>query len=140
MSVDLPAPFSPSRAWTWPQSTTRSTPSLALSPPKVLTIPWSSRAACSVVISLDLDSRLQAAVGQLLLDVGDLGLDVGRDLAVVVVVGADADAAVGGVEGQQVGRRPLLLDHVGDRGLDGRGQLLLGAGHQAAVSVRVADE
>src|SRR5438105_10551014 len=80
MSVDLPAPFSPSRAWTWPQSTTRSTPSLALSPPKVLTIPRSSRAARSVAICLCLDSRLEAAVGQLLLDVGDLGLDVSRDL------------------------------------------------------------
>ena len=32
MSVDLPAPFWPTRQWTWPASTTRSTPWSAFAP------------------------------------------------------------------------------------------------------------
>src|SRR5689334_11026299 len=37
--VDLPAPFSPSRAWISPLATTRSIPSLATTPGKRLTMP-----------------------------------------------------------------------------------------------------
>src|SRR3954467_12124488 len=42
MRVDLPAPFSPSRAWISPGSTTRSMESLATRSPKRLVIPRSS--------------------------------------------------------------------------------------------------
>src|SRR4051794_13685149 len=44
--VDLPAPFSPSSAWISPGATTRSTESFAVSAPKRLVIPRSSR--CTV--------------------------------------------------------------------------------------------
>src|SRR6478736_5366919 len=45
MSVDLPAPFSPSSAWTSPGRTSKSTWSLARTPGKDLTTPTASRAA-----------------------------------------------------------------------------------------------
>ena len=51
MSVDFPAPFSPSRACTSPRRTSRSTLSFAVSAPKRLVTPFSSRASgwvCSV--------------------------------------------------------------------------------------------
>ena len=44
MSVDLPAPFSPSSAWTSPGLRSKSTPSLATIDPKRFVIPRSSRA------------------------------------------------------------------------------------------------
>ena len=44
MSVLLPAPFSPSRAWTSPTRTSKSTPSLATTPGKRLTMPRRSTA------------------------------------------------------------------------------------------------
>src|SRR5664280_3185221 len=43
MSVDLPAPFSPRRACTCPSRTERLTPSSALTPGKVLPIPFISK-------------------------------------------------------------------------------------------------
>src|SRR5262245_5778871 len=51
INVDLPAPFSPRRAWISPRRRSRSTPSLAVSDPKRLTMPRSSSAssAASVV-------------------------------------------------------------------------------------------
>src|ERR671911_577962 len=45
ISVDLPAPFSPRRAWISPRRSSRSTPSLAVTAPKRLTMPRSSRAS-----------------------------------------------------------------------------------------------
>ena len=42
ISVDLPAPFSPSRAWIWPGSTVRSMWSLATRAPNRLVMPLSS--------------------------------------------------------------------------------------------------
>ena len=39
ISVDLPAPFSPSRQWIWPGSTVRSIWSLAVNVPKRLVSP-----------------------------------------------------------------------------------------------------
>ena len=43
MSVDFPAPFSPRRACTCPSRTERFTPSSALTPGKVLPIPFISK-------------------------------------------------------------------------------------------------
>src|SRR4029453_9431878 len=48
ISVDLPAPFSPSRAWTSPPRTSRSTWSLARTPGNCFVIPRSSRTGGSV--------------------------------------------------------------------------------------------
>src|SRR3954454_7432813 len=45
ISVDLPAPFSPSRAWISPRRSWRSTASLAVSAPKRLVMPRSSSAS-----------------------------------------------------------------------------------------------
>src|ERR671923_198559 len=45
MSVDLPAPFSPRRAWTSPARRSKSTPSLATIRPKRFVMPRSSSAA-----------------------------------------------------------------------------------------------
>src|SRR5882762_4621925 len=98
IKVDLPAPFSPSRAWTSPHWTSRSTPSLALSSPKVLTTPVSLRAAD---VDSYLDPGLERSILELGFDVGDPGFDVGRDLGVPVVVGREPDPVVGDVEGQQ---------------------------------------
>src|SRR5947209_17221866 len=44
ISVDLPAPFSPSSAWTSPVTTSKSTRSLATTEPNFFVIPLSSRA------------------------------------------------------------------------------------------------
>ncbi|MFB9074285.1 hypothetical protein ACFFX0_28840 [Citricoccus parietis] len=40
--MDLPAPFSPSREWTWPDSTVRSIESLAVKAPNFLVMPRNS--------------------------------------------------------------------------------------------------
>src|SRR3954451_16801658 len=45
INVDLPAPFSPSRPWISPRRSWRSTASLAVSAPKRLVMPRSSRAS-----------------------------------------------------------------------------------------------
>ena len=45
MSVDLPAPFSPTIAWIEPGATERSMPSFATTPGNRLTMPFSSIAA-----------------------------------------------------------------------------------------------
>src|SRR6476469_8419615 len=44
-SVDLPAPFSPSRAWTSPSTASNSTPSFATTPGNRLVMPLSETAA-----------------------------------------------------------------------------------------------
>ena len=57
MSVDFPAPFSPSRACTSPRRRSKSTLSFAVSAPKRLVTPFSSRASgvgCPVRLPLDL--------------------------------------------------------------------------------------
>ena len=50
MSVDFPAPFSPSRACTSPRRRSKSTLSFAVSAPKRLVTPFSSRASGWVVL------------------------------------------------------------------------------------------
>ena len=48
MSVDFPAPFSPSKAWISPRCRSRSTPSSAVTPGKRLVTPWSRNASVPV--------------------------------------------------------------------------------------------
>src|SRR3954470_9921537 len=132
MSVDLPAPFSPSSAWISPRRSSKSIASFATSEPNRLVIPRSSRARASPDIGRSVSVLLHfrrdvgdVAVLDLVAGRGDLGLELrarGRDLA-------DARAVVGQVER---GVRPTLeravlrrLDRVehGDVDLlDGRGQ------------------
>src|SRR3954452_4950697 len=92
MSVDFPAPFSPSRACTSPRRRSKSTWSLATSEPKRLVTPSSSRARLAVAFRALLHrvrDVAQLARGDLLLECGDLGLVLGAH----AVRRAEADAA-----------------------------------------------
>jgi len=69
ISVVFPAPFSPSRAWTWPGATDRLIPSFAASRPYLLVMPLSSS-------STYVRPRLNRALGRRLdAPVLDSGLD-----------------------------------------------------------------
>src|SRR4051812_5753437 len=121
MSVDLPAPFSPRRAWTSPARRSKSTPSLATMRPKRFVMPRSSSAASIRSLGAALPHR----VGRCDLAALDLVLDR-LDLVGVLLARradlADADAVV--VEVRD-GVRPALvrivldrLDRVEDRHVD----------------------
>src|SRR5215210_843959 len=103
MSVDLPAPFSPRRAWTSPRRSCRSTPSLAVTSPKRFTMPRSSSASSAASPSGRVTTRrlLLGLLGRRDLAGGDLLLDV-LDLRRVLLTGgaelADAHAPVLHVE------------------------------------------
>src|SRR3954452_18177181 len=97
ISVDLPAPFSPSRAWTSPTRRSKSTPSLATIRPKRFVIPRSSSAASTpcrrppgLRRAADGVRRGDLAGRELLLDRVDLGLVLRAGLADL----ADPDAVV----------------------------------------------
>src|SRR5918995_2605701 len=88
MSVDLPAPFSPSRACTSPRRRSKSTLSFAVIAPKRLVTPLSSRAS-GVLFSVrlrDLGRDVGQLAGldlrQLLVHLGRVLLALGVDLAV----------------------------------------------------------
>src|SRR6185436_16495281 len=92
MSVDLPAPFSPSRACTSPWRRSKSTRSFATSAPKRLVTPSSSRARVAVAfrgLLHGVGDVAQLARGDLLLERGDLGLVLGPHAVRL----AEADAA-----------------------------------------------
>src|SRR5213594_926410 len=102
ISVDFPAPFSPSRRWTAPASSVRSTPSSATTPGNTLRMPRiSSTGAAAIGLYADLAGR-------------DEGVDfVERGYAVQGAQTGAADAG-GGVGGPQrlIHRLPL------DEGID----------------------
>src|SRR5436305_2184293 len=157
ISVDLPAPFSPRSAWISPGSTTRSMWSLATRSPKRLVMPRSSslRASSQRVAecrrpptgaggrraaSLRLCRRdhLHLTADDVLLELGQLALQVGRHLAVELVEVGQLDAVVGErADGtttalqRAVGRlQHRVLYRVGDVLHDGRQEhraVLLGA-------------
>src|ERR671933_2485488 len=121
MSVDFPAPFSPSRAWTSPRLRSKSTRSLATIRPKRFVIPRSSSAAsmpCRRASRLrpaaDGVRRVDRAVRQLLLDVLHLrGVLLARraDLADPdAVVGHGVQGVGAALEGALLGRLDLLED------------------------------
>src|SRR3954468_10222305 len=92
MSVDLPAPFSPSRACTSPWRRSKSTRSFATSAPKRLVTPSSSRARLAVAFRALLHrvgDVAQLAGGDLLLE----RVDLGRVLGPHAVRLPEADAA-----------------------------------------------
>src|SRR4051794_24030110 len=133
MSVDLPAPFSPSSAWISPRLSSNSIALLATSEPKRLVIPRSSRAGAAP----DIGSVATGAPALLDLgrDVGDLArLDLLHDLVhLVLVLGAlrgdlaQADAA--GLDVEHLVRAALEGAVLGglDRVVDGHVDLLQGA-------------
>src|SRR3954471_2016773 len=114
MSVDLPAPFSPSRAWTSPARRSKSTPSLATIRPKRFVIPRSSSAVSmncrrppGLRRAADGVRRGDLAGCQLLLDRRDLRLVLRAGLADL----ADPDAVVrDGVERVRPALVLVLLD------------------------------
>src|SRR6186713_2797287 len=81
-SVDLPAPFSPTSAWTLPRPISKETSDNAFEGPKDLLIP-SMRSAGSAS-AIDLDRLQHAAVDE-----------IGRADAVGRLVGAEEDEEVG---------------------------------------------
>src|SRR5687767_14378874 len=78
ISVDLPAPFSPSTAWIWPGATVRLTPSLALTAGYCLPMPISSSRAGSAMRRL----RCTGIVGPALV-LGAPGHQRGDQIALV---------------------------------------------------------
>src|SRR4051812_1617751 len=138
--VDLPAPFSPSRAWISPRRSSKSMASLATSAPNRLVIPRSSSASASPGIGVCPSSSwlldrvrdvADLAADDVLLDLVDL---VGVLLALGVHL-AEAHAAV--LEVEQLVRAALeravlhRLDRVEHRDVD----LLLGRGQDVAAEV-----
>src|SRR4051812_20703364 len=107
MSVDLPAPFSPRRAWTSPARRSKSTPSLATMRPKRFVMPRSSSAASIRSLGPALPHRVgrrDLAALDLVLDRLDLGgvllarrADLADAHAVVVEVGDHVGATLVGV-------------------------------------------
>src|SRR6185437_14383529 len=104
ISVVLPAPFSPSRACTWPGATERLIPSLATSGPNLLVMPLSSSStgdrllpyvSGSALADRALGRRRDRAALDARLDGLQLGLQRGRDLALEVVERREHHAAVG---------------------------------------------
>src|SRR5687767_9271251 len=96
MRVDLPAPFSPTRAWISPASTVRLTSSSALTPGNVLVIPRISRIAAIVPPGSALRARGAPQGARLRLIPGSLlhlvlGVVAARDQHLLPVRGVDAD-------------------------------------------------
>src|SRR3954454_8750818 len=147
MSVDLPAPFSPSSAWTSPARRSRSTRSLATRLPKRFVTPRSSRAGASTTAVGLLDFRRD--VGDLarldpVLDLLDLVLVLGPDvvdLAEADAVGLDVEDGVAGLELvvlQALDRlEHRLVDLLERRGHDVRPQVGLVGVHADALLVGV---
>src|SRR6266511_3094243 len=75
MSVDFPAPFSPRRACTSPRCRSKSTRSLATTPGKRLTIPFSSRRGASLMRSRSYGGgrRVRPRTDRFLLDLVERG-------------------------------------------------------------------
>src|SRR6185503_4279739 len=94
MAVDLPAPFSPTRAWIVPGATFRLTRSLASTSPKRLVISRSSIMIFRKQLFRHGVRDLDLAADDLRLGVLDLAQHVGRDELLVVLVHGIAHAAV----------------------------------------------
>src|SRR6185369_1192858 len=117
ISVDLPAPFSPTRPWTVPARTISERSRLAWTSPNRLSMPRSSMTGAAI----GMPGSLRHVVGDLDLAGHDVGarlpeaaLHLRRDQAAVVLVQRVSDAALGDTEIAHAGLpRPVL------RGLEG---------------------
>src|SRR5215470_10841715 len=138
ISVDLPAPFSPTMPWIEPRPMVTETARLACTAPKRLSMPISSTAgaadaaaagatpAAAVPMEDDMPCRLRAVVvfrvvvdldragDDVLLRLFDLGLHIGRDQRLVVVVERPAHTLFLEAEHLQPGLPGAVL-----RGLEG---------------------
>src|SRR5215210_805982 len=150
ISVDLPAPFSPSRAWTSPWIRSRSIRSLASTPGNCFVIPASSRRGASA-IGREVKGRAAwtrpSTVG--LLDrVGDLDLPV--DDLLLLRLGlldrvlrrlraglAEAHAVLGEAERRGAAADLLAVDDLLDRLEDGLVDLLLGRRQDVVAEERL---
>src|SRR5215468_8331247 len=96
ISVVFPAPFSPSRAWTWPGATSRLILSLATRKPNLLVMPLSSSSTDDRPCLADraLGGHLDRPVLDLGLQGLQLGLQRGGHLGRVVVVRREPQRAV----------------------------------------------
>src|ERR1700734_3783308 len=139
ISVVFPAPFSPSRAWTWPGATDRLIPSFAASRPYLLVMPLSSSSTC-VRPRLDraLGRRLDASVLDAGLDRLQFGLQRGGNHAGEVVERREHRATVlqrADVGATLEGAGLRLRHHVLHRGRDALGH----AGDEVLAVLRRAD-
>src|SRR4051794_4037879 len=107
MSVDLPAPFSPTRAWTRPRCSVKSTPARATTPANALRMPRISSRAASPIGRSGSVSLVEELPGVGGVEEAVLDQDAGRHLLA-------GQVALQGGEG----RRPQARV-----GLDGRPQL-----------------
>src|SRR5690606_20942187 len=156
INVLLPAPFSPSSAWISPGSTTRSTWSLATSEPNRLVTPFNSSLTVtpsggrdrdpdgrtrrghdpdvSTGLGLGWGLQLDLAVDDVLLDLLELLLQIGRNLAVVLVERGQPDAVVLQRADVVTGGRRALLRR-GHRVVLHRLRHVLGDARQHVVAV-----
>src|SRR5215475_13434050 len=97
ISVDLPAPFSPSTAWISPKATSKSTPSSATVAPNRLLMP-SALTAGRVIASTRNECHLHLRVGELAAPDDDVVVERDRAVAhgyVVMSLGRALAAALG---------------------------------------------
>ena len=125
ISVDLPAPFSPTSAWISPRATSSDAPRLACTGPNDLTMSRETdrRAAASGARSAHLRARHHDVAGDdVLPELLDARADVGGDQRRVVLVVHVADAVLGEPElidaALEACRPSRLLDRVEDRDVD----------------------
>src|SRR5690606_36099474 len=110
ISVDLPAPFSPIRAWTLPGCSVRSTFSRAITPGKRLSMPRISSAGIvwSIVSALSPACRISAGIGSVPHDVEIARHDdddAGNHHLQILVPAKDDDAVVDDLEHQDAKKR-----------------------------------
>src|SRR4051812_22849275 len=128
--LDLPAPFSPTRMWTSPSRTSRSTWSMATTPGKCLVRPWSSRMLGIIRLpgrppsrrTVFLEGGLPGSLsswGCPLFQVGggdqlDWGLDPALEVFAIDLAEASLDAVLGHIGAELVdgGQDLALLDEV----------------------------
>src|SRR3712207_1731334 len=135
ISVDLPAPFSPRSAWISPRRSCRSTPSLAVTAPKRLTMPRSSAASSAGPSAGGVGGATRPSLLKRARDFHlagrDLLLDIFDLLLVLMSVGgylAEAAAAALDVEDAVAARLERVVLHGLDRVEDRRVDALHGAG------------
>src|SRR3954453_21135205 len=121
ISVDLPAPLPPARAWISPRATSKSTPFRTTTPSKLFLMPIiliaGSGAACSVMTRPSRGSSSRS--------LREGGLQVGRRVLVVDLLPGVEHVVVGDGQGAQRDVRGSLLADLGTGGQVGFGHSLV---------------